>query len=583
MLYRAAVLVFLVGVTDGVKVFCNATRPHGDVNVTQCFGPLGGAVEVQLVTPFLQDYQTILKKNGVYQHSSQHFDLSTGIFTVKDIKRSNDAEYSIEIYHENGTSIAMGICSLSVQAPVSSPLLSLECLASGEQRVSCSAEGDALRYGWSLDGNPLADTHLLSGSGVKVFCNATRPHGDVNVPQCFGPLGGAVEVQLVTPFLQGYKVTLKKNESFLFSQDIERTIQVENYSFDLSTGIFTVKDIKRTDDAEYSIEIYHEWTFNSLGKLLFVRSSWLPLAPVSSPLLSLECLASGEQRVSCSAEGDALRYGWSLDGNPLVDTHLLSGSGATSHMTLKLGLSGVIKCSVSNDVSISTASTTVSVCVAVELNGDNTGKMLYRAAVLVFLVGVTDGVKVFCNATRPHGDVNVPQCFGPLGGAVEVQLVIPNYNLSVQAPVSSPLLSLECLASGEQRVSCSAEGDTLRYGWSLDGNRKASHMTLKLGWSGVIKCSVSNDVSNATASTTVSVCVGFIYVNCTSNGTSISQWVHRDNNTVCIETPAPEEPGNVNKTGFIYVNCTSNGTSISQWVLRDNNTVCIETPAQYVG
>ncbi|KAJ3588358.1 hypothetical protein NHX12_011951 [Muraenolepis orangiensis] len=121
--------------------------------------------------------------------------------------------------------------------------------------------------------------------------------------------------------------------------------------------------------------------------------------------------------------------------------------------------------------------------------------MLYRAAVLVFLFGVTDGVKVFCNATRPHGDVNVPQCFGPLGGAVEVQLVTPF------------LQGYQCLASGEQRVSCSAEGDALRYGWSLDGNRTASHITLKLGLSGVIKCSVSNDVSNATASTTVSVCV----------------------------------------------------------------------------
>ncbi|KAJ3587806.1 hypothetical protein NHX12_011402 [Muraenolepis orangiensis] len=195
--------------------------------------------------------------------------------------------------------------------------------------------------------------------GVKVFCNATRPHGDVNVPQCFGPLGGAVEVQLFTPLSQGYIVTLKKNENFLFFRDIERTIQVENYSFDLSTGIFTVKDIKRTDDAEYSIEIYHE-----NGRSIAVGICSLSVqAPVSSPLLSLECLASGEQRVSCSAEGDALRYGWSLDGNPLVDTHLLSGSGATSHMTLKLGWSGVIKCSVSNDVSISTASTTVSVCV----------------------------------------------------------------------------------------------------------------------------------------------------------------------------------------------------------------------------
>ncbi|KAJ3587807.1 hypothetical protein NHX12_011403 [Muraenolepis orangiensis] len=221
--------------------------------------------------------------------------------------------------------------------------------------------------------------------GVKVFCNATRAHGDVNVTQCFGPLGGAVEVQLVTPFLQGYKVTLKKNENFLFSRDSERTIQVENYSFDLSTGIFTVKDIKRTDDAEYYIEIH-----NDNGRLIAVGICSLSVqAPVSSPLLSLECLASGEQRVSCSAEGDALRYGWSLDGNPLVDTHLLSGSGATSHMTLKLGLSGVIKCSVSNDVSISTASTTVCVCIErihIMING-------FRAAIALLL---TVALGVYC-------------------------------------------------------------------------------------------------------------------------------------------------------------------------------------------
>ncbi|CAL8272482.1 unnamed protein product [Boreogadus saida] len=30
--------------------------------------------------------------------------------------------------------------------------------------------------------------------------------------------------------------------------------------------------------------------------------------------------------------------------------------------------------------------------------------------------------------------------------------------------------------------------------------------------------------------------IGFIYVNCTSNGTHISQWVHRDNHTLCPET-----------------------------------------------
>ncbi|KAJ3587804.1 hypothetical protein NHX12_011400, partial [Muraenolepis orangiensis] len=251
--------------------------------------------------------------------------------------------------------------------------------------------------------------------------------------------------------------------------DIERTIQVENYSFDLSTGIFTVKDIKRTDDAEYYIEIHHD-----NGRLIAVGICSLSVqAPVSSPLLSLECLASGEQRVSCSAEGDALRYGWSLDGNRTA-----------SHMTLKLGLSGVIKCSVSNDVSNATASTTVSVCVAPV------------SSPLLSLECLASGEqRVSCSA---EGDAL------RYGWSLDGNRTASHMTLKLGlSGVIKCSVSNDCLASGEQRVSCSAEGDALRYGWSLDGNRTASHMTLKLGLSGVIKCSVSNDVSNATASTTV--------------------------------------------------------------------------------
>ncbi|CAL8333146.1 unnamed protein product [Gadus morhua 'NCC'] len=47
MLNMGAVLLLLIGVADGVKTFCNATQPH---ITTQCFGSLGGTVEVQLPT-----------------------------------------------------------------------------------------------------------------------------------------------------------------------------------------------------------------------------------------------------------------------------------------------------------------------------------------------------------------------------------------------------------------------------------------------------------------------------------------------------------------------------------------------------
>ncbi|CAL8308635.1 unnamed protein product [Arctogadus glacialis] len=278
--------------------------------------------------------------------------------------------------------------------------------------------------------------------------------------------------------------------------------------------------------------------------------------------------------------------------------------------------------------------------------------MLNMGAVLLLLIGVTDGVETFCNATQPH---ITTQCFGSLGGTVEVQLptqssqndtfklkkntartladrirphptnIRHSFNVStgiftikdidrtdngtysmevhdaagaqvaftecyltIEAPVSSPLLSRKCLSRGQQTVSCSAGGDGLHYSWSLDGlplndtrllsgPGSASDVTLEVGRLGLLTCSVRNNVSHAAANITLSVCDGFIYVNCTSNGTQISQWVHRDNNTLCPEAAVTVGPTDyVNTTGLIYVNCTSNGTQISQWVHGDNNTLCPE-------
>ncbi|CAL8283546.1 unnamed protein product [Gadus morhua 'NCC'] len=97
--------------------------------------------------------------------------------------------------------------------------------------------------------------------------------------------------------------------------------------------------------------------------------------------------------------------------------------------------------------------------------------MLNMGAVLLLLIGVTDGVKIFCDATHPY---ITSQCFGSLGGTVEVQL-----------PTKT-----------SQDDSCRLKKNS------------ASDVTLEPGRSGLLNCSVRNNVSHAAANITLSVCGG---------------------------------------------------------------------------
>ncbi|XP_078810358.1 uncharacterized protein LOC105354907 isoform X6 [Oryzias latipes] len=118
--------------------------------------------------------------------------------------------------------------------------------------------------------------------------------------------------------------------------------------------------------------------------------------------------------------------------------------------------------------------------------------------------------------------------------------------LLVQAPVSSISLVSECLSQGEMKVSCSSEGgDSPQYRWTLNGkslteaellsgNKQTNIITLKQHVSGRLVCSSWNHVSSASKEINITNC-GFIYINCTFNGTKISKWVFQENNTLCVE------------------------------------------------
>ncbi|CAL8322221.1 unnamed protein product [Gadus morhua 'NCC'] len=193
---------------------------------------------------------------------------------------------------------------------------------------------------------------LLIGvtDGVKTFCDATQ---EEYTARCFGSLGGTLEVKL-SKTSRPFQYEVKQNNVLIDLLDPQ--ILNPRFSITYSPRILTVKDLNRSDNGEYSM-------LDSFGLRRTTNYFYLSIeAPVSSPLLSRECLSRGQQRVSCAAEGDGPHYSWSLDGLPLNATRLLSGPSNASDITLEPGLSGLITCSVRNNVSAAAANLALSVC-----------------------------------------------------------------------------------------------------------------------------------------------------------------------------------------------------------------------------
>ncbi|XP_028816229.1 uncharacterized protein LOC114768226 [Denticeps clupeoides] len=84
----------------------------------------------------------------------------------------------------------------------------------------------------------------------------------------------------------------------------------------------------------------------------------------------------------------------------------------------------------------------------------------------------------------------------------------------IEAPVSSVNLSISCLSSGERKVTCSTNGDSHHYTWTLDGSplREAPHnnYTLLLNGmvTGLLSCNVANNVSSGQSKLQMTTCQG---------------------------------------------------------------------------
>uniref|UniRef100_UPI0037E9A4DC uncharacterized protein n=1 Tax=Semicossyphus pulcher TaxID=241346 RepID=UPI0037E9A4DC len=116
-------LLLLLGASHGVETFCDG-RQDG----AQCYGALGGGVDVQLMdsTSEIFRYQwkkgstSILhgRKNRIVSNlieSRSSFTPSNGTFRINDLSRNDSGEYTLEIYDDSGTNPVKRTLQLTIQ------------------------------------------------------------------------------------------------------------------------------------------------------------------------------------------------------------------------------------------------------------------------------------------------------------------------------------------------------------------------------------------------------------------------------------------------------------------------------------
>ncbi|XP_041713969.1 uncharacterized protein LOC121546793 isoform X1 [Coregonus clupeaformis] len=188
-------LVMLAGVSHGMETHCDAT-----LDGAQCYGALGGTVSLQLMTIDSKAPDILLKtnstgftrnilqiRNKTYKkvkidksiETRAHFFFNNGTFRIDNTERSDSAEYRLETFNSDGKTLGTRGLQLFIEAPVSSPQLSSQCLTHGEMRVTCSSEGDGPQYSWTLDGHTQRDTEASPGDETNTITLKKGLSGDL--------------------------------------------------------------------------------------------------------------------------------------------------------------------------------------------------------------------------------------------------------------------------------------------------------------------------------------------------------------------------------------------------------------------
>ncbi|XP_033829498.1 uncharacterized protein LOC117377233 isoform X1 [Periophthalmus magnuspinnatus] len=205
----------------------------------------------------------------------------------------------------------------------------------------------------------------------------------VNNALCYGALGGTIKIQLMDSGSTTHRCIWKHNDRTVFDwkdNTVKRNEFKNRSVFNSSTGIIQIQNLTKIDNDSYSLEFYNqkaERTFKSYHKLIIE-------APVSSVLLEQECVSKGTVRASCTPQGgDSPEYIWTLNGQTLTDSELLSKNKQNTIVTLRQNTVGLLRCSVKNHISQEFKEIHINSCgyifINCTLNGTQISDWVYKA------------------------------------------------------------------------------------------------------------------------------------------------------------------------------------------------------------
>ncbi|XP_071254439.1 uncharacterized protein [Salvelinus alpinus] len=126
---------------------------------------------------------------------------------------------------------------------------------------------------------------------------------------------------------------------------------------------------------------------------------------------------------------------------------------------------------------------------------------------------INKGIVRIDNTVRNDSDKYCAETYNSNGILLGTRRLL---QLFIEAPVTKAKLSSKCLSHGEMRVSCSSEGDSPQYSWTLDGHplnnndnsfdEKTNAITLQKGLSGDLNCTIRNNISSVTVSRVILPC-----------------------------------------------------------------------------
>ncbi|XP_061596762.1 uncharacterized protein LOC133460204 [Cololabis saira] len=294
------------------------------------------------------------------------------------------------------------------------------------------------------------------GQGV-IECSFS---GSSETRQCFGAVGQPLIFHL--PNTENVEIRLTKDAKHRILKAISERLMYLNEDFLRQTGniynrTITFGNAMKKHSGDYLLQ-----EFTAEGKNLKNVNLHLKIhAPVSVPAVSQTCLSPEKMTVTCSSEGDAVEFIFTLDNQLLLQTrnHNQSLSNSTAE-----------------EPSVSR--------ISIDLHGQLTGNFMCQ---------------VRNNVSEHETVLNLTAC---------------------KEPVSDPNVSQTCLSPEQMNISCSAEGDGVKFTLSLDDNelmQTREGSTGKLNVSNVsfilhgqlvgkLVCRVQNDVSSEQTSIQLTSC-----------------------------------------------------------------------------